>query len=279
LLQTDQFPTADFVPTPVDGVPAALPVSGEASFRLLGDLTIKEVTRPVEWQISAQVDGARVTGQAVTSFTFADFELQQPRVPVVLSVEDTINLEVDFTLVTEGRAAQAAPETTQVVALPATGCTPLANPTPPMTEGPYYTPGSPERASLLEEGVVGERLVITGFVLTVECEPVAGALLDFWQTDGQGVYDNSGYRLRGHQFTDESGAYRLETVVPGEYSGRTQHIHVKVQAPGGEVLTTQLFLPGAPSNETDSIFSPELVMQLQETADGAQGTFNFILEN
>ncbi|MCC7353956.1 MAG: dioxygenase [Anaerolineae bacterium] len=150
--------------------------------------------------------------------------------------------------------------------------------TPAQTEGPYYKANTPERASLLEPGMAGTKLIVTGYVLTTDCKPVAGVWLDFWQTDDKGAYDNSGYRMRGHQFTDETGRYYLETVVPGGYPGRTPHIHVKVRAPNGPVLTTQIYLPGEPRNNTDSIFKPELVMSdVRDTADGKTATFNFVL--
>ena len=151
------------------------------------------------------------------------------------------------------------------------------NPTPAQTEGPYFTRNSPERASLLEAGMPGRRLLVTGYVLTTACRPVAGALLDFWQCDDAGVYDNVGYRLRGHQFTDEEGRYQLATIVPGVYPGRTRHIHVKVQAPNQPVLTTQLYFPTEPGNARDGIFRRELVMATQDTADGVEGAFNFVL--
>jgi protocatechuate 3,4-dioxygenase beta subunit len=150
-------------------------------------------------------------------------------------------------------------------------------PTPSQTEGPYYKPGSPERTSLREPGLPGTPLTITGYVFSTTCQPVAHAWLDFWQADSNGNYDNTGFKLRGHQFTDQQGRYHLETVVPGEYPGRTRHIHVKVQAPGQPVLTTQLYFPGESRNTSDSIFSPELLMQVQSTSDGQTATFNFVL--
>ena len=125
--------------------------------------------------------------------------------------------------------------------------------------------------------MVGTRLVVTGYVLTTACRPIAGALLDFWQCDHAGAYDNAGYRLRGHQFTDAEGRYRLETIVPGLYPGRTRHIHVKVQAPNRPVLTTQLYFPGEPGNARDGIFRPELAMAVQDTADGKAAAFNYVL--
>ena len=122
------------------------------------------------------------------------------------------------------------------------------------------------------------RLVVTGYVLTTACRPIAGALLDFWQCDDAGAYDNVGYRLRGHQFTDEAGRYQLETIVPGLYPGRTRHIHVKVQAPGQRVLTTQLYFPGEPRNARDGIYRRELEIAVQDTADGKAATFNYVLD-
>lgn len=160
---------------------------------------------------------------------------------------------------------------------PAFTCIAPAEQTPAMTEGPYFKTGSPERSSLLEEGMAGTQLTITGYVLTTDCQPVANALLEFWQADAQGNYDNAGYRLRGHVFTDAEGRYQITTVVPGEYPGRTEHIHVKVQAPGGPVLTTQVFFPGVQGNQTDRIFSDKLLLDLQNTQEGAQGTYNFVV--
>jgi protocatechuate 3,4-dioxygenase beta subunit len=149
--------------------------------------------------------------------------------------------------------------------------------TPAHTEGPYFTPNSPERASLLEPDMAGTRLVVSGYVVTEGCQPIAGALLDFWQCDDAGQYDNVGYRLRGHQFTDEFGRYGLETVVPGLYPGRTRHIHLKVQAPNARVLTTQLYFDGEPRNRTDRIFDSRLVLSPVQSDNGQAATFNFVV--
>jgi protocatechuate 3,4-dioxygenase beta subunit len=152
------------------------------------------------------------------------------------------------------------------------------DPTVAQTEGPYFTPNSPERTSLLTAGVDGSRLTLAGLVVTRSCAPVEGALLDFWQADEDGEYDNSGYTLRGHQYTDASGAYRLETIVPGLYPGRTRHIHVKVQAPNRPILTTQLYFPGETRNASDGIFHSSLLMQITETVEGREGVFHFVLD-
>lgn len=156
------------------------------------------------------------------------------------------------------------------------GCIPPAQPSPPMAEGPYFKDGSPERTSLLEESTAGETLVLSGYVLSNLCEPIAGTRLDFWQTDGNGVYDNAGYSLRGHQFTDSAGSYELTTVIPGIYPGRTAHIHVKVEAPGRKPLTTQLFFPGA-ANEADRIFDARLLIDVWPAPAGWIGRFDFVL--
>ena len=124
--------------------------------------------------------------------------------------------------------------------------------------------------------MTGTRLVLSGRVLTLACAPVGGATLDFWQADAGGTYDNSGYRLRGHQLTDAAGRYTLETILPGEYPGRTEHIHVKVGAPGKAVLTTQLYFPDVARNQQDSIFDPHLLVTMQNTATGKAATFDFV---
>ena len=97
-LQTDSFPKAVFVPTSAQGLPATLPATGEITFQLTGDLTIHGVTRPTTWQVKAarSASGA-VTGTATTSFRFGDFNMTIPKVGMVLSVDDNIALEYDFT--------------------------------------------------------------------------------------------------------------------------------------------------------------------------------------
>ena len=165
-----------------------------------------------------------------------------------------------------------------LVPTPACGDDDDDDPTPRQTEGPYFTPNSPKRTSLFEAGMAGTPLVVTGMVLTRGCQPVANALVDFWQCDDEGNYDNSGYRLRGHQFTDAKGVYRLETIVPGLYPGRTRHIHVKVQAPRQPILTTQLYFPDERRNDRDRIFNRELLLRMANAPRGQQGRFDFVLD-
>jgi protocatechuate 3,4-dioxygenase beta subunit len=145
------------------------------------------------------------------------------------------------------------------------------------TAGPYFKPSSPERIELIEEGMAGQPIELAGFVLTRTCEPLAGALLDFWQADDQGRYDNSGFRLRGHQFSDAEGRYRLRSIVPGIYPGRTRHIHVKVLPRDGSVLTTQLYFPGESKNRSDSLFRKDLQIRTAKNAGWLAGRFDFVV--
>jgi protocatechuate 3,4-dioxygenase beta subunit len=149
--------------------------------------------------------------------------------------------------------------------------------TPQQTAGPFFKPRSPERKSLLEAGIRGSRIILEGLVRSTKCQPIHNALVDFWQADANGDYDNSGFRLRGHQFTDGAGKYRLDTIVPGVYPGRTRHIHVRVQAPNGPLLTTQLYFPGEPENRRDGIFNPKLLMAVNDSANVKAASFDFVL--
>jgi protocatechuate 3,4-dioxygenase beta subunit len=163
--------------------------------------------------------------------------------------------------------------------LPATPqCRDDEDATPSQTEGPYFTPNSPERANLVEQGMKGERISLAGFVLDRHCQPVPHALLDLWHADAAGQYDNQGYRLRGHQFSDSRGRFAFETIMPGLYPGRTRHFHLKVQAPRHDILTTQLYFPGEPANDRDGIFDQALLMDVTEDAATKIGRYDFVLD-
>lgn len=148
--------------------------------------------------------------------------------------------------------------------------------TPPQTEGPYYKRGSPPTTDL-SKNVEGEKIIITGYVFNSRCLSVYNAKIDFWQADANGVYDNQGFKLRGHQFTDADGKYQITTVIPGAYESRPPHIHVKISAGEGQDLTTQLYFPNQVKNQTDSIFNPDLVIKLTGGQETKLGEFNFVL--
>jgi protocatechuate 3,4-dioxygenase beta subunit len=156
-------------------------------------------------------------------------------------------------------------------------CRDADDPTPRQTEGPFFKSESPERQRLREPGMAGRPLLLSGRVMSTSCVPLANAKLDFWQCDDDGQYDNRGFVLRGHQFTDEQGRYFLETIEPALYPGRTRHIHVKVQAPHGRVLTTQLYFPGEPRNQRDRIFNSRTVIDIAAESSGLRGQFDFVL--
>ncbi len=100
-LETGTYPEAIFVPTAVTGLPSPLPESGAVAFQLTGDLTVHGATRPVTWDVTAQIEGRTLRGTAATSITFTEFGMTLPRVGPVLSVEDLIVLELDFALTLE----------------------------------------------------------------------------------------------------------------------------------------------------------------------------------
>ena len=122
---------------------------------------------------------------------------------------------------------------------------PDSGPRAPAPTGRYFDPGSPERQNVRGPRTGGIPLRLSGRVYDENCKPVARALLDFFQADSHGRYDRKEIRLHGHQFTDGRGRYLLRTIVPNHYLRRPPHIHVKVQAPYGPLLETQLFFPAS----------------------------------
>ncbi len=156
-------------------------------------------------------------------------------------------------------------------------CTDEHEPTRQQTPGPFFLPHSPQRVSLLEPGINGTKMVLTGRVSSTQCSAVSGALLDFWHADDGGEYDVDGFRLRGHQFADSEGRYRLETIVPGLYPGRTRHIHVTVQPPNGPILTTQLYFPAEQRNARDPLFDRRLLMTIDNGGKRKAAWFDFVL--
>lgn len=209
-------------------------------------------------------------------------QVQEPQVPerllsrktllkaVAMAGAAPLLLGVGTALARDQRGTGVAPELTP-------DCDDGDDPTVPQTEGPYFKPNSPLRTSLVTASTPGTRLTVSGYVFGSACLPIANVLLDFWQADNNGAYDNTGFTFRGHQFTDAQGAFSLSTIVPGLYPGRTRHIHVKVQAPNRPVLTTQLYFPDEPRNSTDSIFDARLLMTVRQIGSGKEGTFDFVL--
>jgi protocatechuate 3,4-dioxygenase beta subunit len=152
------------------------------------------------------------------------------------------------------------------------------DPTPELTEGPVLLERLAEAAFAARPGRHRHPADDHRLILTTACKPVRGAKLEFWQADARGQYDTDGYRLRGHQFTDAVGRYRLDTIVPGLYTGRTKHIHVKVQRPGGRVLTTQLFFPGVSANRWDRLYDRDVLLgRWRKPGAWRTARFDFVL--
>jgi protocatechuate 3,4-dioxygenase beta subunit len=121
------------------------------------------------------------------------------------------------------------------------------------------------------------KIVMTGTLSGVTCGPIKRARIEFWQPDAKGVYDAAGFRLRGQQFTDSNGRYRLETIVPGAPPRHAPAVHVKAQPTGKAPFATQIFFPNQPSNKIDPQFRPELVATVTEANGVKTATFNIVL--
>lgn len=129
---------------------------------------------------------------------------------------------------------------------------PACSPTQADALGPFFRDGAPSRMVIADAAEPGERMVITGRVVDEDCRPVAAALLDVWQADMNGDYDLDSveYRLRGQVLTGEDGAYRIETIRPGNYPDlggvRPAHLHFMIGKPGFRQVATQLYFEGDP---------------------------------
>jgi catechol 1,2-dioxygenase len=151
-------------------------------------------------------------------------------------------------------------------------------PTESNIEGPYYRKDAPFR-NKLATGLKGEALKISGKVLGPDGAPLREALVDVWQADKEGAYDNTSdaFVLRGRIKTDKDGLYTYETIIPGQYdlgeAKRPAHIHYKVSAAGHALLTTQLYFKGDPWISKDPFVRKSLIIEVADKA----GTFDIVL--
>jgi len=122
-------------------------------------------------------------------------------------------------------------------------------PTPSNTLGPYYKKGAPLRESLIERNDPGSPLLVAGRVRNTSGQALPLATIEVFHSDHQGDYDLEGFRYRGSIPVRESGEYKFETIVPGQYGGRAQHIHYVITAPGHRQLVTQLYFETDPKFE------------------------------
>jgi hydroxyquinol 1,2-dioxygenase len=150
--------------------------------------------------------------------------------------------------------------------------------TPTTVEGPFHVADAPEVANggNMAKGAPGIPTFVTGKVRSLDGAPVAGALLDLWQTDGEGLYESQRGSeepwMRGTFRSQADGSYSVRTVAPiaytipmdgtvGELMEKTRishmrpaHIHFAVSAPGYHKVTTHLFQKGDSFIETDVVY-------------------------
>jgi hydroxyquinol 1,2-dioxygenase len=147
--------------------------------------------------------------------------------------------------------------------------------------GPFHRLGAPEMppgGNIAHRDRSGTPTLVTGQVLDMEGKPIAGAVLDIWQAQTNGLYDSQdkdldGLHMRGKFRTDSGGRYLIRTVVPvhypipsdgpvgrmlkatGRHPWRPAHIHFVVSAEGYEPVTTHIFDRTDPYLQTDAVFA------------------------
>lgn len=145
--------------------------------------------------------------------------------------------------------------------------------------GPFYKEDAPFKQRL-GEGIEGERLVITGKVMDMRCQPLKGAILDIWQANSTGEYDNKGFTLRGKVKTNNDGVYLIDTIIPKEYGQgditRPGHIHLKVGVPNQPTLTTQLYFEGDPY--LTDLEDKSLILKITDSNGTKKAKFDFVIE-
>ena len=171
--------------------------------------------------------------------------------------------------------------------------------TPSQTEGPYYplTLPADTDADLLRQGATvysrGQPSTITGLVLDTRGAPVAGAVVEIWQCDADGHYRHPAdgdradpaFQAFGRVLVNADGGWRLRTIRPVAYSGRTPHIHVKVRRGQRTLLTTQLYVAGEPGNQRDVLWRglhdpldrAAITVPFSPGPDGLQARFDIVV--
>ncbi|MET8521006.1 catechol 1,2-dioxygenase [Nocardioides sp. NPDC004968] len=175
-------------------------------------------------------------------------------------------------------------------------------------EGPYYVPDAPEQGSNgtipMRDGESGTPLTWTGTITSTDGTPLDGAKVELWHADADGFYSQFApgipeWNLRGSFTVGDDGAFEIHTIQPAPYqiptdgscgkliaaagwhAWRPAHLHVKVSAPGHELLTAQLYFPGDEHNDDDiaSAVKPELVLAPVANGDGSVSVdYGFVLD-
>ncbi len=183
-----------------------------------------------------------------------------------------------------------APRTATMAAASSTAVSGPLTLTPSQTEGPYYPPTKPaDRDSDLTvvkggSGTAGgDVLVITGTLLRKDGTPVAGATVEIWQVDKNGIYlhpqqpeaqRDKAFQSYGESVTDAAGAWSFRTIEPPAYEGRPKHIHVRVRIDGKDVLTSQIYFEGDPLLANDGVSRNSnvslMTVKTETVAEGGQ---------
>lgn len=176
------------------------------------------------------------------------------------------------------------------------------HPTPEHVEGPYYRPDAPSAVDIYPPDSAGSVLWFSGKVLDMYCKPLAGALVEVWQADDEGNYDNDDpdnppapdcFRCRGRLVSGADGTFNLRTVLPDNYAVptgegeppwiRVKHIHFKLHASGFQSLTTEISLLPDKYRDADPLFNPDLATLVVPRADKVgdkeecEAAFDFVL--
>lgn len=149
-------------------------------------------------------------------------------------------------------------------------------PTPKQPSGPYYSPKSPMKKDFTSDAQ-GQSIALVGRVVDSNCRPLSNVIIDMWQADARGEYDNVGFKMRGHQVTNASGLYQFDTIMPGRYPGRTPHFHVMLFQGGRRILVTQLYFPNEAGNTRDPLFDSRLLVRYEINGGQRAARFDFVL--
>jgi catechol 1,2-dioxygenase len=176
-------------------------------------------------------------------------------------------------------------------------------------EGPYYIPESPslpaEATLPMREGEEGTPLLFQGQVRSVDGTPLTGATVEIWHADNDGYYSQFApslpeWNLRGTVTADDTGHFWIHTIEPAPYqiptdgscgrliaaagwhAWRPAHLHLKVSAPGHQLITTQLYFEGGNhvADDIASAVKPELILAPSPVPDGSgrEVTYDFVLD-
>jgi protocatechuate 3,4-dioxygenase beta subunit len=212
-----------------------------------------------------------------------------------------------------GQLAQAQSPTITPTPLPIPTCVVK----PELSAGPFFVDTTLNRSDIrrdpttkrLKEGALLALTLRVSDFKQAACSPLAGAQVDIWHCDAEGVYSgvNDGQRdttdqlwLRGYQITDDAGIAQFSTIYPGWYRGRAVHIHFSIRTQTGYAFTSQLFFDDAMSNdlftsqapynqrgrldmptERDGLFrqvGQVMQMQVEPTEEGYAAVFDVALD-